>query len=84
MDENESAGCDWSDRVRNVAITAVQVATLLLIAEHAGWKLRERLGELRKRWTRWQREQEFELYYQRVWRPALERLIHKDAEEEPE
>jgi hypothetical protein len=72
MNEETGAG-HWSDTVRNMAITAVQIASLLLILEHAGWKWRDSLRGLRGRFERWHRQQEFELFYQLVWsrRPKI-------------
>lgn len=68
MDEQET-GHHWSDTLRNIAIASVQVATLLLIAEHAGWRIGDRLREARNRYTRWLRDQEFELYWRYLWKP---------------
>ena len=71
---NEETGANhWSDTVRNMAITAVQLASLLLILEHYGCSLRDHVKGLRERWERWHRQQEFELFYQLVWskRPKI-------------
>jgi hypothetical protein len=59
---------DWSDRMVNLCAAAVQVCTLLLILEHSGWQLSDKLAQLRQRYRRWVRQQEFELYYQYVWK----------------
>ena len=73
MNDESTPANHWSDTVRNMAITAAQIASLLLILEHAGWSLRDHVKQLRERWERWHREQEFELFYQLVWsrRPKI-------------
>lgn len=58
---------DWSDRVRNLAIAAAQVATILMVAEHLHWSLLDWLRQLRARYERWLRQQQFELFYSTVW-----------------
>ena len=67
MNDETVDGHHWSDTVRNLAIAAVQIASIFMLLEHAGWSLRDHLRELRQRFVRWHRQQVFELYYRSVW-----------------
>lgn len=58
---------DWTERISNICIAAVQIASLLIIADQLQLDLAGALRERVERFKRWQRHQEFELFYRLVW-----------------
>lgn len=63
--DDEFAG--WSTHVRNVTIALVQIASLLVIAEHFHWDIARAIRDQLERYRRWLRQCEFELFYTTVW-----------------
>ena len=58
---------DWTAQVMHLAVAAVQIASLLIIADQLQLDIAGALREKVERFKRWQRHQEFELFYRLVW-----------------
>ena len=48
-------------------VAAASIMTVLVVAEHMDWKLTSWMEGIPKRYKRWLRQQEFELFYRSVW-----------------
>ena len=73
-----SGKTDWSERVRNLAMAAAYVASVMVVAEQLGCDFDPHrfLDAARERYRRWLRGQEFELYYRFIHRsPARDDSI---------